>query len=48
MTKEVGNGTKPNTQKTSKPDKREQDITTTSKRDASTRSPLEENPGKRQ
>ena len=34
--------------KTPKPDKREQDITTTSKRNASTRSPLEENPEKRQ
>ena len=48
MTKEVGNGTKSNTQKTPKPDKKEQESTTTTKRDASTRSSLDENPGKRQ
>ena len=47
MTKEAGNGTKTITQKTLKPDKRDSDIMTTSKRNASTRSLLEENPEKR-
>ena len=47
MIKEAGTGTKSNTQKTPKPNKRDTDTLTTNKRDASTRSPLEENPRKK-
>ena len=47
MLKEAGTGTKSNTKKTPKPDKRETDSSVTNKRDASTRSPLEENPEKK-